>query len=180
MPRVKSSAAGSDGILAVTLTFSIMETLAKSRTGVGVTELAKRVDATKSRVHRHLVTLLQVGYAAQDSQTEKYCVGPAMVVLAQEVVTGLDLVAIARPTLARLRDKFGHTSLIARREKDHIRVLDVAIGTSDFAIVQRPGNVLGPDMLHCSALGKIALAFGPPELLQQHLSQRLPKITPKT
>jgi IclR family transcriptional regulator, KDG regulon repressor len=180
MPRVTSSANLSDGVLAITLTFSIVEALARSRSGLGVTELAKQVDATKSRVHRHLVTLLQRGYVTRDPQTEKYCVGPAMVVLAQEIISGVDLVAIARPVLARLRDDFGHTALIARCEGERIRVLDVALGNSDFAIVQRTGNVLGPDMLHCSALGKIALAFGPRELLQNLLSRRVPKVTPKT
>src|SRR5580704_15244355 len=169
MPRVTPSADPSDGVLAVTLTFSIVEALAKSRSGLGVTELAKQVDATKSRVYRHLVTLRRSGYVTRDLQTEKYCVGPAMVVLAQEIISGVDLVAIARPVLARLRDDFGHTALIARCEGDRIRVLDVALGNSDFAIVQRPGNLLSPDMLHCSALGKIALAFGPPGLLQNLL-----------
>jgi IclR family transcriptional regulator, KDG regulon repressor len=180
MPRVKSSAASSDGILAVALTFNIMEALAKSRSGLGVTELSRRIDATKSRIHRHLGTLVQAGYVAQDGDTEKYCIGPAMVVLAEAIVTGVDIVAIARPALARLRDDFGHTALLARPEGEQIRVLDVALGTSDFAIMQRPGNVLGTEMLHCSALGKLALAFGPPELLQGVLSRRLPKPTPKT
>jgi DNA-binding IclR family transcriptional regulator len=180
MPRVKFNATPSDGILAVTLTFSIMEALAKSNSGLGVTELAKSVGATKSRVHRHLLTLTQAGYAAQDRQTEKYRVGPGMVVLAQAVITGVDIVAIARPSLARLRDEFGHTALIARLEGEQIRVLDVALGTSEFSVVQRPGNVLAPDMLHCSALGKIALAFGPRELAQGALSRRLPKVTSNT
>ena len=60
----------------------------------------------------------------------------------------------------------GHTTLIARLEGEQIRVLDVALGTSEFSIVQRPGNVLASDMLHCSALGKIALAFGPRDLVR--------------
>jgi IclR family KDG regulon transcriptional repressor len=180
MPRVKFNATPSDGVLAVTLTFSIMEALAKSNTGLGVTALAKSVGATKSRVYRHLVTLTQAGYAVQDQQTEKYRIGPGMVVLAQAVITGVDIVAIARPALTRLRDEFGHTALIARLEGEQIRVLDVALGTSEFSVVQRPGNVLAPDMLHCSALGKIALAFGPRELIQNVLSRRLPKVTPNT
>jgi DNA-binding IclR family transcriptional regulator len=179
MPKVTSSTNLSDGILAVTLTFSIVEALAKSRSGLGVTELATQVGATKSRVHRHLATLLQSGYVTR-LQTEKYCVGPAMVVLAQKIMSNVDLVAIARPFLARLRDDFGHTALIARCEGERICVLDVALGNSDFAIVQRPGNVLGPDMFHCSAVGKIALAFGPPGLLQNLLSRRVPKVTPNT
>jgi DNA-binding IclR family transcriptional regulator len=103
-----------------------------------------------------------------------------MVELAQEIVSSVDLIGIARPVIARLRDDFGHTALIARCEGEQIRILDVALGNSNFAIVQRPGNVLGPDMLHCSALGKVALAFGPPDLLQSLLSRRMSKVTPRT
>jgi DNA-binding IclR family transcriptional regulator len=180
MPRVKPSAAPTDGILAVTLTFSIIETLARSRSALGVTELAHVVDATKSRIHRHLVTLSHAGYVTQDPRTEKYSIGSGMVALAQAIATSVDIVAIARPALTKLRDDFGHTTLIAKCEGDQVRVLDVALGTSDYAIIQRAGNFLPPNTLHCSALGKIALAFGPPELLQDVLSRRLVKITPCT
>jgi DNA-binding IclR family transcriptional regulator len=180
MPRVKFNSKSSDGILAVMLTFNVIEALAKNNSSLGVTALAKLVGATKSRVYRHLVTLTQAGYVVQDRQTEKYRVGPRMVALAQAIITGVDIVAIARPTLARLRDEFGHTTLIARLEGEQIRVLDVALGTSEFSIVQRPGNVLSPDMLHCSALGKIALAFGQRDLVQNVLSRRLPKKTSNT
>jgi IclR family KDG regulon transcriptional repressor len=180
MPRVTPNADSSDGVLAVTLTLRVVEALAKSRSGLGVTELAKQLGATKSRIHRHLLTLVQSGYVARNLEGEKYCIGPAMVVLAQEITASVDLVAIARPVLARLRDDFGHTALVARCEREQIRILDVALGNSDFAIVQRPGNALGPDVLHCSALGKVALAFGPPDLLQNLLSRRVPKVTPRT
>lgn len=164
----------------MTLTFSIIEALASSRDPLGVTELSKMVDATKSRIHRHLVTLAQAGYVARDARSEKYCIGSRMVTLAQNIVTAVDIVAVAQPVLRELRDNFGHTAVTARLEGDQIRILDVALGISDYAIVQRVGNSLPSDMLHCSALGKIALAFGPTELLQRILSRPLAKKTPHT
>jgi IclR family transcriptional regulator, KDG regulon repressor len=180
MPRVKTSTAPADGVLAVTLTFSIVEALARSRAALGVTELSNIVDATKSRIHRHLVTLVRAGYVAQDAQTEKYRIGARMVSLAQNIAIGIEIVATARPVLGQLRDDFGHTAVLAKLEGDRIRVLDVALGTSDYAIVQRAGNSLPRDMLHCSALGKIALAFGPAELLQSVLSRPLAEKTART
>jgi IclR family transcriptional regulator, KDG regulon repressor len=157
-----------------------MEALAMSRSGLGVTELANMVGATKSRIHRHLATLTQAGYVARDGRTEKYRTGPSMVVLAQAITSGVDLLAVARPALGQLRDDFGHTAVLASREGDKIRILDVALGNSDFAIMQRPGNVLAPNTLHCSALGKVALAFGPHDFLEDVLSQPLPKLTKHT
>jgi IclR family transcriptional regulator, KDG regulon repressor len=180
MPRVKTASAPADGILAVTLTFGIIQALAKSRVPLGVTELSNMVDATKSRVHRHLLNLSQAGYVARDARSEKYRIGPALIGLAQSIVAGIDVVMVARPALEELRNAFGHTALIAKREGDRIRVLDVALGSSDFAIVQHPGNVLALNTLHCSALGKVALAFGPADFMQEVLSRRLPKMTANT
>src|ERR1700686_683686 len=52
--------------------------------------------------------------------------------------------------------------------------------TSDFAIMQRVGNTLPAGMLHCTALGKIALAFGPEHLAQEVVARPLKKMTPNT
>jgi IclR family KDG regulon transcriptional repressor len=180
MPRVKGSSGSGDGILAVDLTFRIIEALASSPPGLGVTELANLLNATKTRIYRHLVTLSRSGFVVQNRETEKYCVGPRMVSLANSIANGIDLVVCARPALIDLRDKFGHTAILTKLERDQIRVLEVALGTSDFAIMQRVGNTLPAGMLHCTALGKIALAFGPEHLAQEVLARPLKKMTPNT
>jgi IclR family transcriptional regulator, KDG regulon repressor len=180
MPRVKGSSGSGDGILAVDLTFRIIESLAGSPPGLGVTELAKLLDATKARIYRHLVTLSRSGFVVQNPETEKYCVGPRMVTLASSIANGVDLILCARPALIELRDKFGHTAILTKLERDQIRVLEVALGTSDFAIMQRVGKTLPAAMLHCTALGKIALAFGPEHLAQDVLARPLKKMTPNT
>jgi DNA-binding IclR family transcriptional regulator len=46
--------------------------------------------------------------------------------------------------------------------------------------MQRVGNLLPAAMLHCTALGKIALAFGPEHLTQEVLAHPLKKMTPHT
>jgi IclR family transcriptional regulator, KDG regulon repressor len=180
MPRVKGSSGSGDGILAVDLTFRIVEALAGSPPGLGVTELARLLNATKARIYRHLVTLSRSGFVAQNPVTEKYCVGPRMVSLASSIANGVDLIACARPVLIGLRDEFGHTAILTKLERDQIRVLEVALGTSDFAIMQRVGNTLPAAMLHCTALGKIALAFGPEHLAQDVLARPLKKMTADT
>jgi DNA-binding IclR family transcriptional regulator len=180
MPRVKGSAEAEAGILAVTLTFRIVEALANHPPSLGVTELARRLDATKARVYRHLLTLCQAGYVAQDLKTEKYQIGSRMIALAHLLSSNIDLVSEARKALLGLRDRFGHTTILAAVAGDTIRVLDVALGTSDYAIVQRAGNTLQPNTMHCSALGKIALAFGPKRLMEEQSQKPLRKMTENT
>jgi IclR family KDG regulon transcriptional repressor len=180
MPRVKGGSHSGDGILAVALTFKIVEALAANPPALGVTELAKLLNATKARIYRHLLTLGRSGFVVQDRETEKYRIGPRMVSLANSIANGVDLIAGARPALIGLRDKFGHTAILTRLERERIRVLDVALGTSDYAIIQRVGNMLPAGTLHCSALGKIALAFGPEHLARDVLARPLQKMTPNT
>jgi len=180
MPRVLGASSTDDGILAVTLTLKIVETLAGDTAGQGVTELARALGATKPRIYRHLDTLARAGFVIQDPRTEKYRVGPQMISLAHRITDGVDMVLVARPSLLALRDKSGQTAILAKVEGEKIRVIDVALGTSDFAIMQRAGNTLPAGTLHCSALGKIALAFGPEELMRNVLAKPLRKVTSKT
>ena len=180
MPRVKGSAESGAGILAVTLTFRIVEALANHPPALGVTELARLLDATKARIYRHLLTLCQAGYVTQDPKTEKYQIGSRMIALAHLLSSNIDLVSEARKALLSLRDSFGHTVILAAVDGDTIRVLDVALGTSAYAIVQRAGNTLQPDTMHCSALGKIALAFGPKRLMDEQTRKPLRKLTENT
>jgi IclR family KDG regulon transcriptional repressor len=180
MPRVKGASSTDDGILAVTLTLRIVTTLAGDAAGQGVTELARALDATKPRIYRHLDTLARAGFVVQDTHTEKYRIGPEMISLAHQITHAVDMVSVARPSLLTLRNKSGQTAILAKLEGEKIRVIDVALGTSDFAIMQRAGNTLPAGTLHCSALGKVALAFGPGDLVQTVLARPLRKMTGKT
>jgi IclR family KDG regulon transcriptional repressor len=179
MPRVNGGPDTESGILAVALTFRIVDALTEAG-AQGVTELARSLGATKTRIYRHLDTLVRGGWVLQDPASEKYRIGPRMVSLAHRITDAVDMVAMARPSLVALRDGSGQTALLAKLEGETIRVLDVALGTSDFAIMQRPGNSLPPGTLHCSALGKIALAFGPDELRRAVLAKPLRRMTAST
>lgn len=164
------------GVQAVIIALKILELLAASRAPRGVTELAIELGTTKPRVFRHLRTLAQYGYVVQE-ESGKYRSGPRMMVLAQAVGEHLDIVTSARPQMRALRDKLGHTVMLAGIESDGIRILEVVLGKSDLQVSQRAGAKLG---FHYSALGKIALAFGPGELLEGLASRPLDARTPHT
>lgn len=180
MSRVKSGPNSGDGILAVGLTLRLIETLATSGSALGVTELATKLCATNSRIYRHLATLEQEGYVAQDVKSEKYKLGPRMIALSQAILGKADIIGSVRPVLTELRDRFGHTTVFAQLEGEQIRIVDAAVGTTDYAIMQRAGSILPSSVLHCSALGKVALAFGPEQLLQKIISRPLKKRTDRT
>ena len=147
----------------------MVELLAASREPRGVTDIARTLGISKPRVHRHLRALVDRGYARQDPITERYEVGIKVLALGEDVRDRFDVATAARPVMGRLRDVTTQTVTIAALVERQVVVLDLLRGaTFDFGL--RSGSVLG---FHSSAHGLLALAFGPPGLLEATVSRPL-------
>lgn len=175
MPRVEGPQ--TDGVQAVVLALRILEFLADAQGEVGVTTLADALGTTKSRIHRHLQTLVGQGYVARSVDSDRYRIGPNLVALGLSVGDQLDLAAAALPVLRELRAATGIATVVSQLEEDGMRVLRAFRGTSQIEIGVRPGSLLP---FHASAQGKVALAFGPEDLRLRVLRSRLPLLTPET
>lgn len=175
MPKVTGKS--EEGVQAVVLALQIIERVVEEGRPVGVTALAQALGTTKSRIHRHLQTLVGRGYLAQQTETERYQVGPRLVGLARMVGDNLDLVDIATPVLRDLRDALGHYSVLSLVEEDGIRVQTAINGRSLVEIGVRRGSLLP---FHASAQGKVALAYGDEILRRRILRSRLDMLTPHT
>jgi IclR family KDG regulon transcriptional repressor len=176
MPKISGDSSG-DGVQAVVLALHIMEYLAEQRRPVGVTALAEALGTTKSRIFRHLRTLVQHGYIVQSPESERYQVGSQLVQLGRLVGENLDLAAAAHPILRELRDELGHSTVVSQVEAEGVRVLARVPGTSPIEIGVKPGSLLP---FHSSAQGKIALAFGEEALRTRVFRSRLEMLTPST
>jgi IclR family KDG regulon transcriptional repressor len=175
MPRI--SGASGDGVQAVVLALHILERLAEEGRPMGVTSLAAALGTTKSRIWRHLQTLMQHGYIVQSEDTERYRVGARLVTLGHAVGNSLDIVSAGYGTIRDLRDSVGHSAVISQVEADGVRIVSTVSGKSAIEIGVRPGSLLG---FHNSAQGKIALAFGSDSLRATVFNARLEKHTPST
>lgn len=167
----------SDGVQAVVLTLHILEHLGQSRKPLGVTAIATALGINKSRIYRHLRTLVSEGYLKQCSDTERYEVGVKFVHLGRAVFDRLHVGEIALPFLTALRDTLGHSTVISEIEPGGVRVLSTVSGKSAIEIGVKQGSLMP---FHSSAQGKIALAFGDERLRRTVLRSRLEILTPKT
>lgn len=176
MPPISGRRTG-DGVQAVVLALNMLEFVAQSQRAVGVTELAKAFGATKSRIHRHLQTLVAAGYLTHEAESERYRVSARLMALGQAVSEGHEMTAAARPAMRELRDKFGHSVALSVPEDGAMRIVGTLPGTSNVEMGVKPGSVLS---MHASAQGKIALAFGEEALLRRVMQHPLEKLTPNT
>lgn len=149
-------AARSGGVMAIRVVLLILEQLAK-QDSVGVTELSRALGTTKARVFRHLRTLVDQGYAVQDAGSERYAAGPRLIALGY--IAGLtpanNLLKLARATMVRLRDRFGHSVNLSLVYGDSASIVESLPGSSFVGVAMRTHM---PMPLHSTAAGKLLLA----------------------
>ncbi len=153
---VDPDATTTGGVMAIRLVLEILEALA-TRDTVGVTELSKALDTTKARVFRHLRTLVDQGYAIQNEGSERYAAGPRMLALsrAASISPHDSIVRIARPTLGRLRDTFGHTVNLSLVYGDGVSIVETIQGNALIGVVMNSHESMPR---HATAAGKLLLA----------------------
>ena len=150
------TAAGASGVMAIKLVLGILEALA-TQPSVGVTELAERLGTNKARVFRHLRTLVAQRYATQDPGSERYATGPRLIALSRVATLTPDegLVRLARPTIHRLRDEFGHTVNLSLVYGNSVSIVETLQGNAFIGVVMRTHAGMP---LHSTAAGKLLLA----------------------
>ncbi len=135
----------------------ILNLLEQARSGMGTTEVAKEMAIDKSSASRLLHTLAKYSFVVQDGDTARYQLGPRLLTLGQRVLDRISLRDHARPFLYKLVDVTGecaHLAILAQRQALYI---DQAESSAALRVESEVGT-LSP--LHCTALGKVMLAFG--------------------
>lgn len=144
---------------------------------LGITTLAGRLRLAKSTVHRLAATLSAAGFLEQNADTGKYRLGMALFELGALVRRRMDVANEGRPKLRELLEKTGET--VQMGIVDHLSVLYVYEMESPRAI-RMAAAVGGRAPLHCTAVGKVLLAYQPAEFVNRVLEAGLTAYTPKT
>src|ERR1700736_1902265 len=88
-------------VASVARALTLLDELRDSEHGLGVNELARRIDVNPSTASRLLSTLESFGIVQRDAEGP-YRLGLALVSLADRVLSRLDLQTLARPILIEL------------------------------------------------------------------------------
>jgi DNA-binding IclR family transcriptional regulator len=164
-------------VQSVGVSFRLLDELAAARRPLRLTEIANAMGETKAKVHRHLTSLRQLGIVEQDGTTELYRLGWKLFQLGEAAAEQFDLKELAAPFLTAIRDETRQTALLAAAvgggEAQVISVADNIF--SQVYISIKPGN---RPVAHCSAQGRVILAFSAPEVRAKALNRKLAQITP--
>ena len=144
---------------------------------LALSELSRIVNIDKVIVHRILRTFVERNVVVQDPATKRYRLGDQLIAMAGKRMASFKPLTLARPHLLALWNETQetvHFNVLSQDESTVVQVLD-----SPQAI--RVAGTLGQKApLHCTASGKIFLAFGTEALRERVLSVPLTRFTEKT
>ncbi len=166
------------GVQSIERAFSILEEIARSRDGISLAELSKRVGLHNSTTFHLAKTMVALGYVRQ-LKDKRYRVGRPLFALAASSLDDVEMVSLAMPVLEDLSRETGESGHFAvSMGGDAVVVIARTGGAGAFQLTDRVG-VVRP--AHCTALGKIILAAMRPEQLDRYLAHaELKAFTPKS
>lgn len=151
---------------------TILDILSQSPEGASITEVAEILGVDKGSASRLMSTLARYGYSEKDAFTRRYVLGPQVVRLGGRYLSRMSLIESARPFLRKLMERTGECAHLAILAQGKALYIDQVESPATLRVNVQVGQ-MAP--LHCTALGKILLAFSAGELPNQ-----LESFTPNT
>ena len=146
----------------------VLEALDTSRRGLNISELSRRLHIPKSSTHVIVQTLERLGYIQKNADSLNYRLGLRAYALGQSLTKSLSTSEVALPHMRALVDQLGLCSHLAVPDGDQ----GVYIQKVEAQGLLKIDTYIGRRMdYHCTAVGKVLLAFGPPELLDRMLAK---------
>jgi IclR family KDG regulon transcriptional repressor len=147
----------------------IIDFLKENISGLGITELANRLDLSKSTVHRLLTSLKNKGYVKQDGVTEKYQLGLKFVELGSIISQSLEIRQIAAPYMKRLVEETGETSHLVVLEEGEIIYIEKIESPNTIRMYSLIGKRAPA---HCTGAGKAIVAYIPEVEVAQIIKEK--------
>lgn len=143
----------------------ILQLIADSPQPLNMSHIADTLGLPRSTVFRILSTLSQEGWLIRKDKT--YGLGGALIGLGRKAINSSTINQLARPILKEVTELTGETSQLAMLSGLQTLIVEVEDSPHPLAAHSRPGTVAD---IHCSASGKVLMAFGNETETQRLLS----------
>jgi IclR family KDG regulon transcriptional repressor len=144
---------------------------------LGVSEIAQAASLHKATTHRLLMTLLSSGFLERTVDGERFRLGLRLVELGMSALRSLDFRRAAFPYMQKLVDRFQETCTLSMFDRGQVLYVEVVHSPHSLTIAARVGRHLPA---HCTASGKLMLAFLPEEVAEPLLDAPLTVYTEET
>ena len=149
----------SSGLQSVERAITILKSFSLEKPERGVNELSRDLGLHKSTVSRLMKTLESGGLLSRNPESERYRLGIDLIGLAAQVVSFMDIREVARPLLRQLAEMCQETVNLSVLDAGQVVNLEQFVPhTRRVKNIGWVGRRLPP---HCTATGKVLLAFLP-------------------
>lgn len=135
--------------------FKILHTISDASSGLGISDLSKKLKIGKSTVHGITSALEEIGVLVRDPIHKKYSIGYTLLELRKKAYAKMELRDVARIPMEKLMEKIGETVFLGILNGDHVTILDMVESHNEMKITSPPGTRLP---LIAGATGKVFLA----------------------
>lgn len=144
------------GVNSVDIAIAILNYIASQRGRARASAIASGCGLSKSRLHKYLVSLTRTGILIQD-ENGHYCLGEALIKLANAVPGNQDVITLVNPVLSDFRDRMNYSTGLVISTSDGlvIRHYHRSFKNVDIDFLDNT-----PVPLNASAAGLIFMSFG--------------------
>jgi DNA-binding IclR family transcriptional regulator len=144
---------------------------------MGISEIAAAAGLHKATTHRIVTTLVHHGYLERAAGGQKYRLGLQLTHLGLKVLRRMDLRREALPHMTRVAQHYDEACDLSIYDRGEVFYIEVLQGNRALTIAASVGQRLPA---HCTASGKVFLAYLPAEEVEALLSRPLLSYTGKT
>lgn len=155
----------------------VLRWVSQSQPEIGISDLARRIGLHKSSISRLVATLAAEHLVERSHQTERVRLGFGLVALASPLLSGTELTQAAQPQLTALAERSGETVNLSVWDGHQAVSVYQALGTNAITHYAAPGQT---NPAHCTASGKLLLAFASEHEIDKVLSGKLQRFTEHT
>lgn len=155
----------------------VLETMGHARSPLGLSEIVRNTGYAKTTVHRVLLTLIRRGFVRKEYQTGRYQLTLKFFEIGSTAVSQLGIKDVAKPHLEAVRNFSGETAHLAIMDDDGVFYIDKIESTQSIRMYSYIGS-RAP--IHCTAVGKVLLAYQSEQTLERFLSPGLKAYTQNT
>jgi DNA-binding IclR family transcriptional regulator len=156
---------------------AILEMVSESEDGLGISELARRLELSKGTVFGLCSQLESGGALARDPASKRFRLGPLVATLAGRGSVHERLREAAGPEMTRLRDELGESVFLGVMGRGEVTIIEARQPIGAVGVSAGPGTRLP---LSAGAVGLVLLAGLPPAARQRILERGFAPHTPHT
>ncbi len=148
-----------ESVAAVLKVFALLQAMSENNE-TGISDLSVRLAMPKATVYRFLQTIMTLGYVRQESDSERYELTMKVFELGTKALQYPNLIDLAKEPMQMLADVTGeavHLGTLIDSEIIYIHKVDSRHTLGMYSRVGRRAP------LHCTAIGKVLMAWEDPE-----------------